>query len=92
MNMMIEKAAKAAYDNYFNGQIGCTEPSWADLPPDYKDRLFHSIKAAIETLREPTEEMEAEAKEMNKLLGMENLNAAMGCYNRILNAALKETK
>ena len=57
MNKIIEKGAKAAYEKYNEGLIGCCEPSWDELPEDFKDRLRETTKAFIAAIREPTNEM-----------------------------------
>lgn len=55
-NEMIERVAKATYENYFENLIGELEPSWEELPEDAKDRLRYSIKCGIKAMREPTED------------------------------------
>ena len=51
MNLWRE-LAKAHYEEFFSGLIGCCESRFEDLPPDYIERLERSIQAALKVLRE----------------------------------------
>jgi hypothetical protein len=47
MNLLYEMA-KASYEEYFDGLIGCCEPRFEDLPPDHIDRMGRSqLKASV---------------------------------------------
>ncbi len=48
----VERATLAAYDAFFEGQIGCCEPSWDELPDSHKDRMRRSIRAALAAAQE----------------------------------------
>lgn len=54
---MIEKAARAQYEHYMEGLIGCCEPSWSDLPDSHKLRMVSSFAKGLEALRDPSEAM-----------------------------------
>ena len=46
MNLLHEMA-KAAYDEYNDGLIGCCEPKFEELPPDFIDRLTRAQLKAL---------------------------------------------
>ncbi len=57
MTDLVERATVASYERYFEGLIGCCEPSWDQLPQEHRDRLMDAQRAAISAMREPTEAM-----------------------------------
>ena len=44
---IVEAMARAAYENYMDGLIGCCELSWTGLPQDHRDRMIESQRAAL---------------------------------------------
>lgn len=56
VNEIVERAAKAAYTDWIKDVQDLEEP-WDKLPQDHKDRMIESQRAAIASLREPTEAM-----------------------------------
>lgn len=46
-NDLTERMARASYEKYFEGQIGCCEDPWNELPLRHRDRLIDAQKAAI---------------------------------------------
>ena len=48
----LREMAKAHYEEYFDGLIGCCEPRFEDLPPEHIERLERSIQAALKVLKE----------------------------------------
>lgn len=84
----IDKAGQKSSENEGLKGVGlCFDPTGSE---ENRKLMLKLSKAAIAAMREPSEEMEAEAKEMNKLLGLDHINAASGCYKRMIDAALKE--
>ena len=49
---VLRELAKAHYEEYFDGLIGCCEPRFEDLPPDMIERLERSLQAALKRLAE----------------------------------------
>lgn len=43
-----EAAARAAYEEYNSGLIGCCEPAWEELPVEHRERLIRATWAAIQ--------------------------------------------
>lgn len=52
MTTLRERAARAAYEAYFAGLIGCCEDAWDELPPEHQERLMRAQDAAIAAIRE----------------------------------------
>lgn len=44
---LVEDCARAAYEHYFDGLIGCAELPWIELPESHKDRLIAAHKAGL---------------------------------------------
>lgn len=53
MDNLVEIAARAHYESYFAGVIGCTEPPWKNLPDNdgYKARFMEAARAVLSALR-----------------------------------------
>ena len=52
MTTLRETVARAAYETYFAGLIGCCEDAWDDLPLEHQERLMRAQDAAIAAVRE----------------------------------------
>ena len=44
---LIREMAKAEYEEYFDGLIGCCEPRFEDLPPDHIERMERALLKAL---------------------------------------------
>jgi hypothetical protein len=92
-NEMIERVARAMENAYQcracgalirgerPGEPCCERPSWVEASPELKAR------AAIEAMREPTEDMVSEAVGRNEELGRVTAESA---YRAMIDAALAE--
>lgn len=80
---MIEKVARATYNKFMEG-VEDLEPSWDELPEDHQFRLKEAAKAAIEAMREPTEEM------IEPFKSTASNEYILRCWSDMIDAALKE--
>ena len=58
-----EKAARAFYEEFFAGLIGCAEQGWDDLPEDSRELMVRAQGAAIAAVREHLSEPSLERLE-----------------------------
>lgn len=86
---MVEKVARATYSKFMEGVEGL-EPSWDELPEYHQWRLKEATKAAIEAMREPTEEMMKAGVNQDSTIDSEAHAPCVRHWEAMIDAALKE--
>jgi hypothetical protein len=62
MTTMLETMARATYAKWIE-DVRDLEPSWDDLPDSHRDRLIDASRAALQSIREPSEAARVAAAE-----------------------------
>jgi hypothetical protein len=47
----VERGARAHYERFNESTIGCCEPTWYELQPDFRERLIDAFRTGLEAMR-----------------------------------------